>query len=201
MELCQWWSFVSAGGDSSVSGNQFRVGSHEGRPPWLRARFMYSRRLTNADEAGSTHAVDEAPMGLSPVPYPSQAQRLRQPPSTDPEQLGTRMPGTNLMAGQLELGCQGVVPTALTGLDGANVEHGLASSGPEGRGGASYCTTPSSTFSVSAGHRVLLTVLGVKGSQVQILSSRRRDGRFSVLRGIAHQSIYQRKHLLLSLFS
>jgi hypothetical protein len=43
--------------------------------------------------------------------------------------------------------------------------------------------------------------LGVKGSQVQILSSRRRDGRFLALRGTAHQSIYQRIRPPLAIFS
>jgi hypothetical protein len=36
-------------------------------------------------------------------------------------------------------------------------------------------------------------VLGVKGSQVQILSSRRHDGRFPFVGGAAHQRFYMRK--------
>jgi hypothetical protein len=56
-------------------------------------------------------------------------------------------------------------------------------------------------FSVCAVQRDLLTVLGLKGSQVQILSSRRCDGRFPCYWGAAHQSIYQRKRSLLPISS
>ena len=62
---------------------------------------------------------------------------------------------------------------SLTGRGGAIVEHGIAPGWRGGAQAASYCTSPSSGFSVSAGQRNPLTVLGVKGSQVQILSSRR----------------------------
>jgi hypothetical protein len=68
------------------------------------------------------------------------------------------------------------------------VEHGIAPSRSEGCWCASYCTVPSSGFAVSAGQRDLLTVLGVKGSQVQILSSRRRDGEFPQVRALIHAS-------------
>jgi hypothetical protein len=39
----------------------------------------------------------------------------------------------------------------------------------------------------------LCRALGVKGSQVQILSSRRRDGRFPCYWGAAHRCLYLRK--------
>jgi hypothetical protein len=43
--------------------------------------------------------------------------------------------------------------------------------------------------------------LGVKGSQIQILSSRRPDGRFPCYWGAAHRAIYQRKCARLTVFS
>jgi hypothetical protein len=88
-----------------------------------------------------------------------------------------------------EPGQPGLHPaTALTSTGGANVEHGIAPNLPEGQRGASYCTAPSSGFSVSAAQSLLLTVLGVKGSQVRILSSRRHDGEFPQVRALIHAS-------------
>jgi hypothetical protein len=85
---------------------------------------------------------------------------------------------------------------SLTGGGGANVEHGITPNRPGGSRGALYCTTPSSGFTVSAGQQDRLTVLGVKGSQVQILSSRRRDGRFPHHEGAAHQRFYLHKQAI-----
>ena len=61
----------------------------------------------------------------------------------------------------------------LTDVSGANLEHPVASNLPGATCASLYDASLSSGFSVSAGRRNPLTVPGFKGSQVQILSSRR----------------------------
>jgi len=65
--------------------------------------------------------------------------------------------------------------SSLTERGGANLEHRYALNYAEQRPTELNWTAVTGGFSISAGHGALRTSLGVKGSQVQILSSRRRD--------------------------
>jgi hypothetical protein len=65
--------------------------------------------------------------------------------------------------------------TSLTERGGANLEHRYELNYAEQRPTELKCTAVTGGFSISAGHVPMRTSLGVKGSQVQILSSRRRD--------------------------
>jgi hypothetical protein len=64
---------------------------------------------------------------------------------------------------------------SLTERGGANLEHRYTLNYAEQRPTELNCTAVTGGFSISAGHVPMRTSLGVKGSQVQILSSRRRD--------------------------
>jgi hypothetical protein len=65
--------------------------------------------------------------------------------------------------------------SSLTERGGANLEHRYALNYAEQRPTELNYTAVTGGFSISAGHVPRRTSLGVKGSQVQILSSRRRD--------------------------
>ena len=88
-------------------------------------------------------------------------------------QRGAGLPGVQANA---ELGSVvGRVVTSLTERGGANLEHRYVLNYAEQRPTELNCTAVTGEFSISAGHAAMRTSLGVKGSQVQILSSRRRD--------------------------
>lgn len=65
--------------------------------------------------------------------------------------------------------------SSLTEQGGANLEHRYTLNYVQLRPMELNCTAVTGGFSVSAGSTILRTSLGVKGSQVQILSFRRRD--------------------------
>jgi hypothetical protein len=67
------------------------------------------------------------------------------------------------------------IASSLTELGGANLEHGYALNYGQRRPTDLICTAVTGGFLISAGHAAMCTSLGVKGSQVKILSSRRRD--------------------------
>src|SRR5687767_7710862 len=70
-----------------------------------------------------------------------------------------------------------VARRVLTEVGGADLEHTVDVNRPEHARAAPNCTTATCAESVPAGQGTRRATLGVKGSQVQILSSRRQIGR------------------------
>jgi hypothetical protein len=70
---------------------------------------------------------------------------------------------------------RGVRAASLTNRGGANLEHRYTLDCVQRPPTGLICTAVTGGFPVSAGRAAVRTSLGVKGSQVQILSSRRRD--------------------------
>ena len=90
---------------------------------------------------------------------------------------------------------------SLTARGGANLEHRYALNYAKKLLTELNCTAMTGGFSISAGRARMRTSLGVKGSQVQILSSRRRDRAVSLSEMPPDLSPDLRKGLLQSIIS